>query len=649
MNKIRIILFINIVFFIISCNKENSVYTSVKTNRTVVNETNYKGVSLHKLYYHILDKVSFHNPDSITFKQLEYYTEVSLKTKDSLNIYRSNNLSIRISTNIPLQQNQINTTLKSVKYFDHRNLLYDSYYSNLILAEYYLSIRYYKIAENFIYNALEKLDKFNNDFAYEKILASMTAANILYSQLKDEEAYRLIQSYNTHIKYVNKEIFSKERINFITSLYYNNNAVVGVYTNKITYKESNLNYHKALKLVSNTDMYDLHRGNTIFNIFSNKIKNNDTDSIDYYYNLLMKLQKPYLDLDFIQGNLRLFPLYYLDIKKDTVAALALQKKILKDNEIYKNDYLEYDIYEQLITKNDSFSEALYHNFLKSLSKIEKQNDLNEKSNQKTVYENYKLIAQTHELKKSNLIFFFIMCCLMILLAVVFINYMQRIRLKKASIKNTFLEQDHKAFEIALNYKNETEEKLSEAKNDIIMELHDGIVNKLFSTRFLLHKNLIKPENFEIAKNTLEAVNNNLSNISNNYFAINEIGNKKSFKILIEELIILQPSEKITFKLIVEESIDSHYISPKIKFHTYRILQEIIQNVHKHSQADRSIIKIVTRKNNLVIRTHDNGIGINLEKNKGIGMENINKRLIEINGKIQIYNRRGTFLLITIPY
>lgn len=649
MNKTRIILFINIVFFIISCNKENSVYTSVKTNRTVVNETNYKGVSLHKLYYHILDKVSFHNPDSITFKQLEYYTEVSLKTKDSLNIYRSNNLSIRISTNIPLQQNQINTTLKSVKYFDHRNLLYDSYYSNLILAEYYLSIRYYKIAENFIYNALEKLDKFNNDFAYEKILASMTAANILYSQLKDEEAYRLIQSYNTHIKYVNKEIFSKERINFITSLYYNNNAVVGVYTNKITYKESNLNYHKALKLVSNTDMYDLHRGNTIFNIFSNKIKNNDTDSIDYYYNLLMKLQKPYLDLDFIQGNLRLFPLYYLDIKKDTVAALALQKKILKDNEIYKNDYLEYDIYEQLITKNDSFSEALYHNFLKSLSKIEKQNDLNEKSNQKTVYENYKLIAQTHELKKSNLIFFFIMCCLMILLAVVFINYMQRIRLKKASIKNTFLEQDHKAFEIALNYKNETEEKLSEAKNDIIMELHDGIVNKLFSTRFLLHKNLIKPENFEIAKNTLEAVNNNLSNISNNYFAINEIGNKKSFKILIEELIILQPSEKITFKLIVEESIDSHYISPKIKFHTYRILQEIIQNVHKHSQADRSIIKIVTRKNNLVIRTHDNGIGINLEKNKGIGMENINKRLVEINGKIQIYNRRGTFLLITIPY
>jgi len=238
---------------------------------------------------------------------------------------------------------------------------------------------------------------------------------------------------------------------------------------------------------------------------------------------------------------------------------------------------------------------------------------------------------------------------MILITIVFINYTQKIRLKKASIKNTFLEQDHKAFEIALNYKNETEEKLAEAKNEIIMELHDGIVNKLFSTRFLLHKNLVKPENFEIAKKTLEAVNNNLSNISNNYFAINEIGNKKSFKTLIEELITIQPSEKITFKLIVEESIDFKYISPKIKFHTYRILQEIIQNIHKHSKADQSIIKIITRKNILVIKTHDNGIGINLENNKGIGMENINKRLFEINGKIQIYNRRGTFILITIPY
>ena len=85
---------------------------------------------------------------------------------------------------------------------------------------------------------------------------------------------------------------------------------------------------------------------------------------------------------------------------------------------------------------------------------------------------------------------------------------------------------------------------------------------------------------------------------------------------------------------------------------FRIIQEVINNMLKHSKA--KIIDIVLSDEesilNLIIK--DNGVGFNtseIENSKGIGWQNIYSRVSMLNGKIFVSSHigKGTEVFITI--
>lgn len=92
---------------------------------------------------------------------------------------------------------------------------------------------------------------------------------------------------------------------------------------------------------------------------------------------------------------------------------------------------------------------------------------------------------------------------------------------------------------------------------------------------------------------------------------------------------------------------------KIEIALYRIIQEILNNIIKHSGAENAGIYIVKKDDALVITITDNGKGIDkkeFESSKGIGWENINSRLLMINGNITILplaNNKGTKIILDI--
>jgi len=88
---------------------------------------------------------------------------------------------------------------------------------------------------------------------------------------------------------------------------------------------------------------------------------------------------------------------------------------------------------------------------------------------------------------------------------------------------------------------------------------------------------------------------------------------------------------------------------------FRILQEVFNNIIKHSKAKEISIKLAYSEAGISLQIIDNGAGFNIselpEKQKGMGLMNIQKRAEIVGGEIFIQSQagEGTCIDIFIPY
>ena len=86
---------------------------------------------------------------------------------------------------------------------------------------------------------------------------------------------------------------------------------------------------------------------------------------------------------------------------------------------------------------------------------------------------------------------------------------------------------------------------------------------------------------------------------------------------------------------------------------FRIIQELVANIIKHSQATEASISLTNHKDVLNIIVEDNGIGFDLSKirnSSGMGISNIEKRVEHLGGSMEIdtSHKKGTSIIINIP-
>jgi len=84
---------------------------------------------------------------------------------------------------------------------------------------------------------------------------------------------------------------------------------------------------------------------------------------------------------------------------------------------------------------------------------------------------------------------------------------------------------------------------------------------------------------------------------------------------------------------------------------YRIVQEGLSNIARHSQATQANIRIVYQERELEIQIGDNGRGFDLSgTSNGLGLQLIHERLESIGGNVDIRSLRGggTWLNIRVP-
>jgi signal transduction histidine kinase len=91
---------------------------------------------------------------------------------------------------------------------------------------------------------------------------------------------------------------------------------------------------------------------------------------------------------------------------------------------------------------------------------------------------------------------------------------------------------------------------------------------------------------------------------------------------------------------------------EVELYLYRIIQECLSNIIRHSQASEYKIELLYSEKNLRIFISDNGIGFKIEKvnkDKNYGLLNISERIKALKGTMKINSSsEGTLLLFEIP-
>lgn len=192
------------------------------------------------------------------------------------------------------------------------------------------------------------------------------------------------------------------------------------------------------------------------------------------------------------------------------------------------------------------------------------------------------------------------------------------------------------------------------QKQISYELHDNIAQLLCSSKIFLElaaKNSSK--RVELVKDTISilktaitdvrAMSHNLSSI----FMQTEDLNEK-IPALINQL-------KATERFVVCDAIEienfNNYLTPFMQHDVLRILQELTNNIIKHSQAKNIFIKITAFNEGLKIKLSDDGKGFDPNmKKSGIGLNNIFTRITNLSAKYELITakNKGATWNIFIP-
>jgi PAS domain S-box-containing protein len=207
-------------------------------------------------------------------------------------------------------------------------------------------------------------------------------------------------------------------------------------------------------------------------------------------------------------------------------------------------------------------------------------------------------------------------------------------------------QEKKVEEEEVEKKREIIKAIMEAqekeRREISSELHDNVNQILTTCKLFLEIARNNPADarfIDVCYLNIQNVIQEIRNISHNLtpYTLKDLGLVATIRDIVEKI---NQSGKLLIKLVVFQNLEEERIGPDIKLAIFRIIQEKISNVLKHSQATELKISINLFDNRVYLLLADNGQGFDENTiKKGLGLNNIRNR-------VEYY--KGSLLLKTAP-
>lgn len=275
---------------------------------------------------------------------------------------------------------------------------------------------------------------------------------------------------------------------------------------------------------------------------------------------------------------------------------------------------------------------------------------------KIAYETEEITTEKDKAVKQKWIFLSIAILLLLIGILLFIIIHQRTKQKEMRLLQDQQKANEEIYQLIQNQQTKIDEGRQIEKKRIAQDLHDGIMNRLASTRLNLHIIAEKPSLESLKKSLpfidgIQDIEKEIRNIAHDLNS-NAFANKTSFIAVVESFI--EEQKRISsskYHLEIDMSINWEQIEGFKKIHLFRILQEAIQNIEKHAKAKNVIVSILKTENQLLIEIFDDGNGFSLKRRKkGIGLQNIFSRAKCCNGTAEIKSKisEGTTVIVKIP-
>lgn len=474
--------------------------------------------------------------------------------------------------------------------------------------------------------------------------------NLIGISLKELNNYKKSLDYFAlalkQLDLLEKENYPKEKIGKSRIASYNN--IGRVYQKMEDYQKAINYYNKALQIKNIKQDFPKSYALLLNNLGYSKMKVGDYEAVEELFLESMRIRDSLgLELAVATNKIDLGE-YYL-IQKDTAKGFAyLKEGYLLSKKLNSSPYLIQSL--KLLMDSDSKNKLYYTNqYLKIKDSVQQLERATRNKFARIAYETDQVEEKNEILSKTITNIGMGSGVVILILGGFFIIYRLKSRNRELLFVKEQQEANEKIYQLMLHQQLETEQARNEERNRIAMELHDGIINSIFTTRF----SLMQLESEAVDKKQelvqeLEKAEREIRRVSHN-LKQNLLNEDKALPEILANLIKSQQNEFGTkFDLSVDKFIDWSLVSSDSKIHVYRIIQEALQNSNKYSKAKRCCVFLMKTGDKITIRIWDNGIGFNAEKAKqGIGMKNIKERTKVLKGvlKITSSSEKGTTIEI----
>lgn len=516
---------------------------------------------------------------------------------------------------------------------------------------------------------LQKATQSKDSFQIEKI--SYLIANI----------FKNTNNYDKALEYFNKTLLiaqNSSNLVYISTLQLD----IGVMYTKI----NNLNsasyyYKKIINLNENNNQIKQLQARAYANLsgvyfFQGNLVQAESYALEALY--LQKDFKNHLAIAHAQNNLASIYLEqnrFRDAKRELFEALSLiennktregfdYKETINDNlswALYNlKDYRAYEYHEKSTLIRDSLRNAEIGAFLAEIEGKYNEETIKKREELKTAEEKTKRIqAQRDNLRTEGINNILIIISLSLLLAAWLIYRYLKLRQSNLSLelKQNQLIQQNKLEQL----QNDAREKIlnatidgKESERKMIAEtLHNSVSTLLSSaslhlqaSKMLLKDNL--PEEIEKAQRIVNEAAEKIRNLSHSL--VSSVLLKFGLNYATQDLCDKYSNAALNFHCKCD-GINRYESQFELKINS--IIDELLNNIIKHSKASNAEIRLKEKKEKLIIAILDDGKGFDTRNglvDKGLGLAQIEARIRKMQGEFKITSspNEGTSVYISVP-
>ncbi len=342
------------------------------------------------------------------------------------------------------------------------------------------------------------------------------------------------------------------------------------------------------------------------------------------------------------------------IQSDTNTTAMDNKEDLYYNLAYtlylQKDYTSYDYLRQSYAFKDTLVEREYERMVKGVYA-----EYQERYNVKLLKNKVKL----EKAAKTRTIWFFGLFACMVIATSVVVFYGYRLRQKnlKLTLVQTKLAQKRKLeklrSESQVRILNATLDGKETERKQIAETLHDSVSSMLSSASLHLQATKMQfigelPQEIDKTQKILVEASEVIRDLS--HTLVSSVLLKFGLKYAIEDMAQKYSNSKIEIRTDIQ---DIERLKQNFEIKVYHIIQEFVNNILKHSNASKAIVRIAVKSGKLIVIVEDNGIGFDrnsIPEKDGLGINQIDARIQMMKGYFRIDSnpKDGTKVVVKLP-